>query len=567
MKKLLLIFALLNLSSQLLMAQKEAPKWVDKAKRAVFSVVTYDKEDKILNTGNGFFVSEDGVALSDYSLFKGAERAVIINTEGKQMPVKSIIGADDMYDVIKFRVEVDKKAVALPIAAQAPAKGAEIYLLPYSTKKDRSCDTGTVEDVSPLPGGHHYYTLAMPFNEKMVSCPVTNANGEVFALIQKDASGGTDRCYAVGASFVMGQSTGVLAMNNSALKSIGIKKALPEKEDQALVYLFMSSTGMEPDQYLGILNDFIEQFPTSSEGYVRRATQYVYNFKDAQHFALAEKDLAKALEIAERKDDVYYNSAKLIYANEINKPPFKYKDWGYEKALAENGKALGLDSLPLYIQQRGDIYFAMQDYPKAYACYDRVNHTNLVSPATYYSAAKTKELMKADGSEVIALLDSAIALFTTPLPTDAAPYLLERAQAKMDKEMFREAAADYDLYYQVVNGSVNDLFYYYREQANYKAKNFKRALEDIEKAIELSPKDVTYLAELGAINLRIARYEEAIKNLQDALAIDPKFAACYRLIGFCQIQLGQKEEACSNFAKAKELGDEAVDSLIEKNCR
>ena len=28
----------------------------------------------IHNTGNGFFVSEDGLALSDYTLFKGAER-------------------------------------------------------------------------------------------------------------------------------------------------------------------------------------------------------------------------------------------------------------------------------------------------------------------------------------------------------------------------------------------------------------------------------------------------------------------------------------------------------------
>ena len=57
-----------------------------------FSVVTYDKNDKMLNTGNGFFVSEDGLALSDYSLFKGAERAVVITADGKQMPVDVILG-------------------------------------------------------------------------------------------------------------------------------------------------------------------------------------------------------------------------------------------------------------------------------------------------------------------------------------------------------------------------------------------------------------------------------------------------------------------------------------------
>ena len=97
------------MSVQWSMAQ--APKWVEKAKRAVFSVVTYDKNDKILNTGNGFFVTEDGIALSDYSLFKGAERAVIVNFEGKQMPVNAILGADDMYDVIKFRVASTERGV------------------------------------------------------------------------------------------------------------------------------------------------------------------------------------------------------------------------------------------------------------------------------------------------------------------------------------------------------------------------------------------------------------------------------------------------------------------------
>ena len=85
LKKILLLFAI-SLVAQWAFSQ---PKWVDKAKRAVFSIVTYDKDDKMLNTGNGFFVSEDGVAMSDYSLFKGARRAVIINYEGKEIITKA----------------------------------------------------------------------------------------------------------------------------------------------------------------------------------------------------------------------------------------------------------------------------------------------------------------------------------------------------------------------------------------------------------------------------------------------------------------------------------------------
>lgn len=67
MKKILILPLLLFFLVQGSMAQ---PKWVEKAKRAVFSIVTYDKNDKMLNTGNGFFVSEDGLALSDYTLLK-----------------------------------------------------------------------------------------------------------------------------------------------------------------------------------------------------------------------------------------------------------------------------------------------------------------------------------------------------------------------------------------------------------------------------------------------------------------------------------------------------------------
>ena len=53
----------------------------------------------------------------------------------------------------------------------------------------------------------------------------------------------------------------------------------------------------------------------------------------------------------------------------------------------------------------------------------------------------------------------------------------------------------------------------------------------MEKAIELSPKDLTYRAELAVVNIRVGRNEEALKVLQDALAIDSKYAEAYRLMG------------------------------------
>ena len=568
MKKILILPLLLFFLIQGSMAQ--TPKWVEKAKRAVFSVVTYDKNDKMLNTGNGFFVSEDGLALSDYTLFKGAERAVVITSEGKQMPVSLILGANDMYDVIKFRVAItEKKVPALIVAKTAPAVGADAWMLPYSTQKSIACVTGKVKEVSKVAGEYHYYTLGMQMKDKMVSCPVMNAEGQVFGIAQK--SSGIDTvttCYAAGAAFAMAQKISALSLGDAALKKIGIRKGLPETEDQALVYLFMASSSLSGDDYEKLLDDFIRQFPANADGYLRRANYYAAKGKDDQTwYDKAVADFNQALKVAQKKDDVYYNIGKLMYAYQLSKPEKTYKDWTYDTALQNVRQAIAIDPLPIYIQMEGDILFAQQDYAGALAAYEKVNASNIASPATFFSAAKTKELAKGDPKEVVALMDSCIARCPQPITADFAPYLLERAQMNMNAGQPRNAMLDYDAYHTAVKGEVNDVFYYYREQAALKARQFQRALDDIVKAIEMNPTDLTYQAEHAVVNLRVGRYEEAIQILDNILKADPKYAEAYRLLGLCQIQLKKTDEACGNFNKAKELGDPNVDELIKKYCK
>ena len=568
MKKILILPLLLFFLIQGSMAQ--TPKWVEKAKRAVFSVVTYDKNDKMLNTGNGFFVSEDGLALSDYTLFKGAERAVVITSEGKQMPVSLILGANDMYDVIKFRVAItEKKVPALIVAKIAPAVGADAWMLPYSTQKSIACVTGKVKEVSKVAGEYHYYTLGMQMKDKMVSCPVMNAEGQVFGIAQK--SSGIDTvttCYAAGAAFAMAQKISALSLGDAALKKIGIRKGLPETEDQALVYLFMASSSLSGDDYEKLLDDFIRQFPANADGYLRRANYYAAKGKDDQTwYDKAVADFNQALKVAQKKDDVYYNIGKLMYAYQLSKPEKTYKDWTYDTALQNVRQAIAIDPLPIYIQMEGDILFAQQDYAGALAAYEKVNASNIASPATFFSAAKTKELAKGDPKEVVALMDSCIARCPQPITADFAPYLLERAQMNMNAGQLRNAMLDYDAYHTAVKGEVNDVFYYYREQAALKARQFQRALDDIVKAIEMNPTDLTYQAEHAVVNLRVGRYEEAIQILNNILKADPKYAEAYRLLGLCQIQLKKTDEACGNFKKAKELGDPNVDELITKYCK
>lgn len=567
MKKIFLILMCCT-SIQLIYAQ-DTPKWAAKAKKAVFSIVTYDKENKIKNTGNGFYINSNGTALSDYSLFEDAERAVIINADGKELPVTRISGANSMYDVIKFRTEADKKTMTLKLATYPAKVGETVYLLPYSTQKATTCQTGKITKVDTIADKAYYYTLAMTTSDKTVSCPIMNANGEVLGLIQKNASEESKESYAIGASYGESLSISALSANDMNLKRIGIRKALPETEDQALVYLYMSSSLMNAQDYLALLNDFLQEYPGSTEGYTRRASYYM-TVGDDEHNALAESDLKKAMEVSANKAEGQYNIAKILYSYCINLEEGKkaYGDWSYDKALSTIREAISADAQPIYLQLEGDILFAMRNYADAYKSYEKVNKTPLASAATFYSAAKAKQLTEGtDMNEVVSLMDSVIARLVPPYTSEAAPYFYERAEIKAQMGKYREAVIDYNEFYDAIGGRVTAAFYLQREQAEIQCKMYQQAIDDINKAVEMTPEDAEMWIEKGSVHLRVGQFDKATEALKKAISINPKAAAAYRMLGYCLVQQKNSKEACANFTKAKELGDTVVDSLIQKYCK
>ncbi len=567
MKKISILLACISMSTSFSIAQT-LPKWASKAQKAVFSIVTYDKDNSILNTGNGFFIDEKGTALSDYTLFKGANRAVVITADGKEQPVKYILGANGIYDVVKFSVETSKKTAALPVATTAISTGQNAYLLPYATQKSNSTKQGTVNKVDTIANNAYYYTLSFGTEDKEISCPVMNEAGEVVAMIQKNSDAESKVSYAIGATFAADLSISALSLNDAALQGIGIKKALPDTEDQALIYLFMASSQLEPAKYSELLNDFIAQYPNNTEGYLRRAT-YAVGLDQEQSYAAAEADLEQMLKVSANKEESYYQISKLIYNYTLameEKP--LYKDWGYEKALADINEALKIKQEGIYLQLQGDIYFAMKKYADAYTSYDAVNQTPIASAATYFSAAKALELSESsDTARILSLLDSAVNKFNEPYGQEAAPYLYERAAFKSRSGKHREAVLDYNLFYNAMLGQVNVNFYLEREQSAIQSRMYQQAIDDINKATELAPQDASIWLEKGSVHVRVGQHEEAVAALDKCIELDAKNAAAYRMKGYSLVQLKKKKEAREAFLKAKELGDTVAEGLMNKYCK
>ena len=549
-KKVLLI--LLAVMPLMVSAQ---PSWVKKATKSVFTLKTFAEDGSLIGSSNGFFTSANGDAVSNYTPFKGASRAVVIDAAGKELPVVSIVGVNDMYDVVKFRV--NGKTQPLAISSATATVGSQAWLLPYHEVK--SVPAGTVRKAETFQGEYNYYTVALTMPANTVSCPLINQQGEVIGLMQQPATDKDTLNYAISARFADSLKISGFGMNESTLLATKIKKELPDDVKEAVLALYMAQSRQDSAAYVALVEDFIKKFPTSSDGYLYRAQLKTA----ARDFAAADKDMEMAIKYAQQKDDAHYNYARMIYNKMIFLADVPYDKWTFDKALDEVRMANTFNPQPMYCQTEANILFAQKKYAEAYDIYTELTNTNLKGAELYFSAARCKEMLK-DTTSMLALMDSTVNTFSKPYLKEAAPYLWARAQARLQAKKFREAINDLNDYEELMKAEVNDNFYYIRHQAEIDGRLYQQALNDITRAIVMNPKETFYYAEKASLEIRVGLYDNAIATAKESLSVDANDSDGYLFLGVAQCLKGNKKEGIQNLQKAKEMGNLQADNLIEK---
>ena len=542
------LFTFLPLSAQ--------PSWVKKASKSVFTLKTFSADGTLLGSANGFFVGSGGEAVSCFVPFKGAQRAVVIDASGKEVAVECMLGANETYDVAKFRV-AGGKSQPLVLAQSAQTVGSSVWLLPYREMK--RVPQGTIRKAETFNGGYDYYTVALQMPENSVGTPLFNESGEVIGLMQQPSSLNDTLNYAVSALFADSLTITGLSINDRVLRSTGIKKALPQSVDQALLTLYVAGSSLDSLAYAQLVDDFIEQFPRHPDGYTSRAQLAV----DENRFADADRDMEKALKVAEKADEVHYTYSRLILQKEIYKPGIPYEAWTLDRSFDEAGEAYSLNPLPTYRQQQAVVRYAQQRYEEAGSIYEELFSTPLRSAELFYSASVCKQLA-GDSTAQLALLDSCVAMFSRPFLKEVSPYLLARAQLLMDLKRPRDAVNDLNDYEGVMKSQVNANFYYLRYQAEVAGRLFQQALNDIEQAVRMAPESDLYLAEKASLQVRVGYYDQAIETAKTCVQLAPEHSDGYLFLGLAQCQKGQTAEGVKNLQKAKELGDPQAEELIAK---
>ena len=552
MKRILLILFTLHCSLFTLFAQ---PAWVKKATKSVFTLKTFADDGSLIASSNGFFTGADGEAVSNFTPFKGAVRAVIIDAQGKEMPVVSIIGANDMYDVVKFRV--NGKTQPLTISTRVASAGSMAWLLPYHEVKN--VNGGPVRKAETFQNDYAYYTVAMTMPQNTVSCPLINDAGEVIGMMQQPASDKDTLSYAVSARFADSLKISGFGMNDATLKLTKIKKELPNDIKDATLALFLATSQLDSAAYATLVNDFIQKFPQASEGYIQRAQLETSN----GDYATAEKDMEMALKVAEKADEAHFTYARLIYNKEVFQSDRPYANWNLDKALAEIETAILANPQPTYNQLKANILYAQQKYADAFTIYDELSKKDMHNAETFFAAAKCKEMLK-DTTAMLALLDSTMSTFSKPYLKEAGPYIWARAEARRDAGKYREAVTDMNDYEELMQATINDTFYYIRHQTEIQARLYQQALNDINRAIQINPQEPLYYAEKASLLIRVGMYDEALTTAQELVGLDPNDSDGYMFLGLAQCLKGNKKEGIPNLQKAKEMGNTQAEGLIQK---
>ena len=539
------------------MVNAQPDKWVKKASKAVFTLKTFNADGSLIGSGNGFFITADGVAVSSYTPFRGAAKAVVIDAMGKEYEVKSIIGANDVYDIAKFRVDATKCQTLR--TAPAAVENTSLWLLPYNAKNAYSCTAAKVKSVQKVQNDYDYYTLEATAPENTVGCPYLNANGEVVGIQQQSSSDDNTTQYAVGAAFATGLKMTGLSLNDPALKATSIKKDLPDELDQAILTLYLASTLGDAQSFVGLVDDFIAKFPQAPDGY-----SYKAQIMAAQdNYPEADKYMKLAIDNATDKAEARYNYAKMMYQNLIYFYDSASHAWSYEQALEQAEQAVALDPQLPYLTQKAQLLFACKRYADSYAAFQDVIGKGGRTAECFYGAARCKEQLN-DTTACLALLDSAVATFSKPYLKEAAPYIYARAQALAESGKYRLAVNDYNEYENLMISQVNSEFYYIRSQVEVKARLFQQALNDLDKAIDKSPDILLYRSEKASLQIRVHLLDQAIETASECIRLFPDASDGYLFLGLAQCLNNNKVQGVGNLLKAKDLGDAQADTLIEK---
>jgi len=102
--------------------------------------------------------------------------------------------------------------------------------------------------------------------------------------------------------------------------------------------------------------------------------------------------------------------------------------------------------------------------------------------------------------------------------------------------------------------------------AKHNLKDYKGAIQNFNKAIEIAPNFTEAYNSRGNAKNQLKDYSGAIQDYNKAIELNPNYAVAYFSRGIAKILSGQKNNGCLDLSKAGELGFALAYNAIRVHC-
>jgi len=141
--------------------------------------------------GSGFFVSDDGLLVTNYHVIADTDAAAVVFADGTRANVLGIAAASEKWDIAILRVEY-RPNVFLKLKREEPAVGTRVFAIGSPQKLANSLSEGLVSGIRD-----DGIQVTAPISHGSSGGPLLDAHGEVLGVTTFYINGGENLNFAV----------------------------------------------------------------------------------------------------------------------------------------------------------------------------------------------------------------------------------------------------------------------------------------------------------------------------------------------------------------------------------
>ena len=169
--------------------KKKLTNIVAKTESAVFNIYSYNEYGNPENTGSGFFISNDGIALTNHHVIDDTKIGFIKTHDNKVFQIDNLIEVDTIADVAKIKINSgDFKFNFLKISNKNIRKGQEIFVIGNPNGLENVVSNGIVSAIRENITFTEIQFTA-PISPGSSGSPIFDMNGNVIGIVTSSFGG------------------------------------------------------------------------------------------------------------------------------------------------------------------------------------------------------------------------------------------------------------------------------------------------------------------------------------------------------------------------------------------